>query len=92
VFWVLEHLADLEADFRAFYRMDPEDILSMSGPRFFALAHRVGAYDGVMAARLAEAAPQGTSGGRSSGAQNTTVESTQTAIRADPALSGLIDW
>ena len=50
--WILDHLDDLDADFRVFYRID--DIESLSGPRFMALAMRVFAYQGVMAARAAE--------------------------------------
>lgn len=47
--WVLDHVADLEADFLAFYGVD--DMLGLPGPRFLRLAFRVPAYAGVMAAR-----------------------------------------
>ncbi len=49
--WVLDHLADLESDFSAFHRV--EDITQLDGPRFFRMAYRLSAYQGVMAARLA---------------------------------------
>lgn len=50
---MLSHRADLDADFRVFYRTSLEDAEHlMSGPEFFALAYRVSAYQGVMAARL----------------------------------------
>lgn len=50
--WVLDYMDDLESDFSVFHRV--EDIHSLDGPRFFRLALRVFAYQGVMAARLAE--------------------------------------
>lgn len=50
--WVLDHMDDLESDFSVFHRV--EDITALDGPRFFRLAHRIFAYAGVMAARLAE--------------------------------------
>lgn len=89
VLWVTESLADLEADFCAIYRMAPVEVLGLSGPRFLALAWRLPAYAGVIAARLAQAetertpeAPGGTK----------TVEGSQAALRADPALAGVIDF
>ena len=49
--WVVDHLEDLESDFSVFHRVD--DLGTLDGPRFFRLALRIFAYDGVMAARLA---------------------------------------
>jgi hypothetical protein len=46
---VLDHLGDLEADFLRFYGI--HDMLALDGPRFFRLAYRVFAYQGVMTAR-----------------------------------------
>jgi hypothetical protein len=82
--WVLDHMDDLDADFRVFYRID--DIEDLSGPRFLALALRVFAYQGVMAARVADQqdTPYGT--------EVRQVESTREAISADPALSDLVSW
>lgn len=42
---------DLDADFLALYGIDLEED-NVSGPRYFALAHRLPAYQGVMAARV----------------------------------------
>jgi hypothetical protein len=53
VIWVVDHLEDLESDFSVFHRID--DPLSLPGPEFFRKAHRVGAYEGVMTARIAKA-------------------------------------
>jgi len=49
--WVVDHLADLESDFSVFHRID--NLHTLDGPRFFRLALRIFAYDGVMSARLA---------------------------------------
>lgn len=51
----MDHLADLEADFLVFYRI--EDIYQLDGPRFMRLAWRVSAYGGVMKLRLEAQAP-----------------------------------
>ena len=51
VLWVLDHEGDLDADFLAIYGIDLEQA-DVSGPRYFALAHRLPAYQGVMAARV----------------------------------------
>lgn len=53
VIWVLDHEGDLDADFLAIYGIDLGDT-TIAAPRFFALAHRVTAYQGVMAARVEE--------------------------------------
>jgi len=53
VLWVLDHLEDLDADFLAIYGIDLEQV-EISGPRYFHLAHRLTAYQGVMAARVDE--------------------------------------
>ena len=50
--WILDHLDDLDADFLAIYGIN-EPLDSLSGPRFFKLAYRVSAFNGVMAARIA---------------------------------------
>lgn len=51
--WVLDHQEDIDADFLAIYGIDLE-VCDMSGPRYLALAHRLTAYQGVMAARVEE--------------------------------------
>lgn len=53
VMWVLNHDADIDADFLAVYGIDLYE-QEVSGPRYFALAHRLTAYQGVMAARVEE--------------------------------------
>jgi hypothetical protein len=53
VLWVLDHADDLDADFLAIYGIDL-DVYDMDGPRYLALAHRLPAYQGVMAARVDE--------------------------------------
>lgn len=69
--WILDHLADLNADFRVFYRMSwAEAVRDLSGPELFQLCHRVFAYQGVLRgraeqwARAAEAAEKRGTGGR----------------------------
>jgi hypothetical protein len=47
--WVLDHLDDLDADFLAVYGIDLERD-EISARRYFALAYRLTAYTGVMAA------------------------------------------
>ncbi|MYS15165.1 hypothetical protein [Streptomyces sp. SID4982] len=51
--WVLDHEDDLDADFLAIYGIDLLE-QEVPGPRYFALAHRLTAYQGVMAARVDE--------------------------------------
>lgn len=51
VAWVLDYLDDLDADFLAIYGIDL-DQAEISARRYFALAHRLPAYQGVMAARI----------------------------------------
>jgi hypothetical protein len=51
---VLSHQEDLDADFLAIYGIDLWDC-DLTGPRYLALAHRLSAYTGVMAARVQEA-------------------------------------
>lgn len=54
VAWVLNHLDDIDADFLAIYGIDLEQADAISARRYFALAHRLTAYQGVMAARVEE--------------------------------------
>lgn len=93
--WVLDYLDDLDADFRVFYRID--DIESLSGPRFLALALRVFAYQGVMAARAAalegsRAVPAVASNNTDYGTEVKQVEGTKEAVLAEPAFAGLVSW
>jgi hypothetical protein len=54
VMWVLDHQADIDADFLAIYGIDLYE-QEVDGPRYFALAYRLTAYQGVMAALAEEA-------------------------------------
>lgn len=94
--WILDYLDDLDADFRRFYRIDgigderfPHD---MSAHRFFALAHRVSAYEGVMASRLMEQ-EHGTSKSTSNthGSNVTEVASDKAVLMAHPDFADLIE-
>lgn len=88
--WVPDHLDDVEADFRAFYGLTPEQIVTMTGPHFLALVWRLGAYQGVVAARMREeSAPRATGGIKGA---DTVVESTPAALAADPAFAGLFTF
>jgi hypothetical protein len=49
--WVLEYEDDLDADFLAIYGIDLESA-SITGPRFFKLATRLPAFEGVFKTRL----------------------------------------
>jgi hypothetical protein len=52
--WVLDHIDDIDADFLAIYHIDLEHD-ELSARRYFALAYRLPAYQGVLAARQEEA-------------------------------------
>lgn len=47
---MLHYLPDLESDMSVFHRID--DMYSMPAPRFFRLAYRIAAYDGMLARRI----------------------------------------
>ncbi|GGW15745.1 hypothetical protein GCM10018980_51910 [Streptomyces capoamus] len=51
--WVLTHLDDIDADFLAIYGLDLEQV-EIPARRYFSLAYRLTAYQGVMAARVEE--------------------------------------
>lgn len=50
IIWVLDHQDDIDADFLAIYHIDLDE-QEIASRRYFALAHRLTAYTGVMAAR-----------------------------------------
>ncbi len=91
--WVLDHLVDLDADFRALYHMTPADVLDIPGPHFLALAWRTTAFQGVMGARLAalenETGPN--TRGRAARPGDRVVESSRTQIMASD-LGDLIEF
>lgn len=100
--WTLDHLDDLDADFRVFYRIDgigdERFPLGLTAPRFFALAHRSAAYEGVMAARVAEEMAEQEKPGntrqappqRAAGVE--LVESNPAVLAAHPVFGDLIDF
>jgi hypothetical protein len=53
-------VSDLDADFLAIYGIDLEQA-DVSAPRYFALAHRLTAYQGVMTARVDQEQDQSSS-------------------------------
>jgi hypothetical protein len=86
---VLEHLDDLDADFRALYRVDgvgDEDFGELSGPRFLALAERTFCYEGTMAALAAGQSETSRPESRE------VVPATKAELMADPAFAGLFDF
>lgn len=50
--WTVDHLEDVESDMSVFHRVN--DIYTMQGPRFFDYVLRLGAYMGVVQARIAK--------------------------------------
>lgn len=48
--WTVDYEADIASDLSAFHRID--DPMTIDGPRYFSLAARLGAYAGVMQARV----------------------------------------
>lgn len=97
--WVLDHLDDLDADFRRFYGIagiGREEFGDLSGPEFLSLAYRVGAYGGVMAVMAQEddphagATPQAV-GGATDG-ETTVVRGDRRALKTTPTLAELIDF
>lgn len=51
--WVLDHLDDIDSDMSAFHRVD-DARTTLPAPLYFARAQRLGAYTGVMQARIIE--------------------------------------
>lgn len=51
--WVLDHLEDIDSDMSVFHRVD-DARTSLPAPLYFARANRLGAYAGVMQARIVE--------------------------------------
>lgn len=99
---MIDHLADLDADFRRFYGIagvgDRRFPAGMTGPRFLALAHRVGVYGGVvteLVRRQEERSGQkgwgATAPREAQGGDVEVVEATPAALRAHPATAGVID-
>lgn len=94
---MLDHLDDLDADFRVLYGYegigDERFPDGMTSGRFFALAERTAAYEGVMAARVAAEQDPGEMQSRppSTGGRKEVV-GTREAVMANAALAGVIDF
>lgn len=94
--WVLDYASDLDSDFRVFYRKTWDEMVATeTGPRFFALAYRVGAYDGVMAVRFQEQQDENPAVGSdpvgASGEAARQMGSTQTELMISP-LGDLMEF
>jgi hypothetical protein len=68
--------------------LTPKQAMRLDGRDYLRLAWRVAAYQGVMAARVAEENDDETSGPRGDVKQ---VEPTREALANDPAFAGLIE-
>jgi hypothetical protein len=77
--WVLDHQDDLDADFLAIYGIDLEQDDAISARRYFALAQRLPAYQGVLAARIDEERER---------QEPTRTTPTRTSTQAAPARRG----
>lgn len=76
--WVLDHQEDIDADFLAIYGLDLEHV-EISARRYFALAYRLTAYMGVMAAVTEKERDQ---------RQPTSTTPTRTSSTAPPSRQG----
>jgi hypothetical protein len=93
-----DHLDDLASDFSVYHRI--RDISKLPGPVFFAMAHRIGAYGGVMALRGHERqqeAPQSQQAPRTASAPQMRrvplpPPGSRQAIAADPVLSRIFSF
>lgn len=94
--WVLDGLDDIRSDMSVFHRID--DIATLDGPRFFRLAWRLPAYQGVMRARLLterkeqQELPSATSGTAAPTGSKDWNPGTQATLMADPDLQGLFSF
>ena len=94
--WVLERLDDIESDMSVFHRVD--DIGALDGPKFFRLAWRLPAYQGVIRARLLaeredrrETPSSDRPAASPTGARDWN-PGTKTTLMADPALKSLFSF
>lgn len=93
--WVLDHLADIASDFSVLHRVD--DIGETRSSVFFAFAHRLPAYQGVMRlrakAREAQepAAPPVTAAAQGS-APRPVVGGTRAELQTAPEFAGVFSF
>ncbi|GAB2695870.1 hypothetical protein [Kitasatospora kifunensis] len=91
--WMLDYLDDIASDLSAFHRIDDPELLS--GPRYFALAWRLAAYQGVMQSRALAARDEQPASGVPShspaprGDINPGVRAT---LQAEPAFAGIFSF
>ncbi len=87
--WVLDYEDDIASDLSVFHRVD--DVMTLDGPRYFALAPLLAAYAGVMQARvikLREDEKEGRSGAHSAARPMSTPER-PSRVSDDVALATL---
>lgn len=87
--WTLDYEADIASDLSAFHRID--DPSTIDGPKYFSLAARLGAYTGVIQARvLAEREKEKEAGGMpSSASRGASTPEKPSRVSDDVALSML---
>lgn len=95
--WVLDHLEDIDSDMSAFHRVD-DAVTALPAPLYFARAVRLGAYQGVMQARIFEARQReqgGTSlnigGGRAGAPQGPATKISDEAMLEQLANEGWVE-
>jgi hypothetical protein len=88
--WVLDHLDDLRADFRAIYHIT-EDIEELEAIQFQRFAYRATAYRGIMRAR-AENDEEQKQQHKQGGEETNEVPGNTGALRLSPSLAGVIDF
>lgn len=86
--WVLDHLEDIESDMSVFHRVE-RAAETLPAPLYFARAQRLGAYTGVMQARIIEQQKDKDGGAPSVGVGSTPGGVKATKISDDAMLERL---
>jgi hypothetical protein len=89
---MLDYLDDIASDLSVFHRID--DPYLLDGPRYFRLAWRLAAYQGVMQARVAaeQRASEPQQRPFEYGAPADINPGTKTTLQADPAFAGVFSF
>lgn len=89
--WIVEddREADIASDLSAFHRID--DPMQIDGPRYFSLAQRLTAYNGVMGAIAAERHRREQEGGRGAHSASQGTSSAPARVSEEVALAQLAD-
>lgn len=87
--WILDHERDVAADLRVFCHASWREALEWPGPELLALAYRLPAYGGVVAARAYE---HERPNGRAVPADAKVIPGTREAIMANPDLAGVVSF